>query len=412
MFNPKRSLSRDERNLRDRRPCRARAAATIVLWSTATFVYGSDWFFQPEVAAGVGYEENVDLVDEDPFNATRYDLEAMARGGRITERSQVLGNLSAVFQRYPGNERLDSDNLSAGLNSAILLTELDRLSLDLSYVRDTSRRSELTTTGNIIENVPRNAIRIQPAWQHQLTERSAVGLAFTHARVRFDSNLSGLIDYDQNDIDAFYNYQLTERLAFRGTIGVVSYDPDDVESYKGYDASLGLNYLFSETLMGELFVGPQRVDSQIDLGAETISRTASGISYGFNLSKQFERSGLDLSLSRGAVPTGSGEPLLQERLSLAYSYQFSPRLSVIVPAAVFRNETISFGGAAETENEMRIFFSMQPSIEWRVTEDLVMNASYRYRYQRFEQEGSSADSNALFVTLSYVWPTEIPSLSQ
>ncbi len=237
-------------------------------------------------------------------------------------------------------------------------------------------------------------------------------MEYAHTRVRFESNLSGLINYDQDDIDVFYGYQLTERLALSGSLGATSYDPDDVESYKGYDASLGLNYSISETLTGDLNVGLQRIDSETDLGVETTSRSASGIVYGFDLSKQFERSNLSLAFSRGAVPTGSAEPLLQERLSLGYGYQFSPRLSVTVPAAIFRNESISFGGGGGQDKERRIFFTMGPGLNWRVTEDLVLSASYRYRYQRFEQAGTSADSNAVFLSLSYAWPTEFAGLSR
>lgn len=412
MFNPKHFFFREALNLRVTSRCLARVAALLALWSIATVAIGANWFFQPAGSVGAGYEDNADLTDEDPIDTTSYELEASARGGRLTERSQVVGNLSASFQRYPGNKRLDSDNLSATLSSAFLPTELDRLSLDLSFDHDTSRRSELTTTGNIIENVPRSTISIGPAWQRRLTERSTVGLGYIYSKERFDSNVSGLVGSEQDDIDAFYTYQLTERLALRGTLGAVSYDPDDDESYKGYGTSLGLDYAISETLGGNLEVGWQRIDSETDTGVETIDGTASGLAYDFNLSKDFSRSSLSLSVSRSAVPTGSGEPLVQERLGLGYAYKFSPRLSVTVPAVIFRNERISFGGGSAQEDERRIFFTTQPRLKWRVTEDLVLSASYRYRYERFEEAGTSADSNAVFLSLSYVWPTENPGLSQ
>jgi hypothetical protein len=175
---------------------------------------------------------------------------------------------------------------------------------------------------------------------------------------------------------------------------------------------LGLNYKITETLAGDIFVGPQRIDSKTDLGTETTTKTASGTSYGVELSKQFERSNLYLSVNRGAVPTGSGEPLLQERLGLGYRHQFSPRLSISVPFAIFRNETIRFGDGGGQGADRRVFFSALPELNWRVTEDLALGVSYRYRYERFENSGTSADSNAVFVSLFYAWPTEIPGLSR
>jgi opacity protein-like surface antigen len=380
----------------------------------APLAQGASWYFQPAITVGASYEQNADLTDEedeDPIDATGYELEALARGGRLTERSQIVGSLRAAFQRYPGNEQLDTENLSFALSSAFLATELDRLSLDLGFDRDTSRTSELTTTGNITENVPRYAIRIGPAWERRLTERSTLGLRYNYSQTRFDSNESDLVDSEQNDIDASYSYQLTEQLGVRGALGATSYEPDDEGSYKGYDASLGFGYLFSETLRGNFDIGWQQIDSDPEAGEETTGGTASGIVYSLGLSKAFERSSLSLSVSRSAVPTGSGEPVVQESLSLGYAYQFSPRVSFSVPLSFFRNKTISFGDVEEDE-ETRIFFSTGPGVNWRVTEDIVLRASYQYQYQRYEEEDRSADGNAVFLSLSYVWPTEVPGLAR
>jgi len=387
------------------------AAALIAFSSVVTVARGADWFFQPAVTVGTAYEENVDLDEDDPINATSYNAGASVRGGRLTERSQVVGTIMAFFERYPGNGELDEDNLSAAVNLAFLPTELDRLSLDLSLIQDTSRSSELTTTGNITENVPHFVLGIGAAWQRQLTERSAFTLALTHSGGRFDSNSSGLVDSQENAIDASYSYQLTEQLAFRGALGATYYDPDDDQSYKNYEALLGMRYAFSETLAGNLDIGWERIDEDTDLDTATNGSTASGFVYGLSLSKAFERSSLSLSLRRSAVPTGSGEPLVQESLGLGYAYQFSPRLNVRIPIGVYRNESINFGNGGGNDGR-RIFFTTEPRLSWRVTEDIVLSASYRYQYERDEEADTTADGNAVFLSLSYVWPTEIPGLSQ
>jgi len=259
--------------------------------------------------------------------------------------------------------------------------------------------------------VPRFALGISAAWVRQLTERSTFSLGYGRSGARFDSNLSGLVDSTEDDINAAYSYQLTERLGLSGGLGATFYNPDDDQSYKGYDASLGMSFALSETLAGNLNIGWQRADRNTDVAGGSSDGSASGFVYGFSLSKTFERSSVGLSLSRSLVPTGSGEPLAQESLSLGYSYQFSERLSVNFPIAAFRNEQISFGDSG-ADDEKRIFFTTEPSLNWRVTEDIVLGASYRYQYERFEEAGTTADSNAVFLTLSYVWPTEIGGLSR
>jgi len=397
---------RDGLNLSVRSLCWVRAAALLGLCPVATVAWGENWFFQPLVTVGSGYEENVDLEPDGSVNTTQFNVGVSVRGGLVTERSQVVGTLLSSFNRSPGNERLDSDNLSAEITYDVEATERDQLNLDVSLNLNTSGSSELTTTGNISENVPLLTIGLETGWQHQLTERSTFGLGYARSGGRFDDNASGLVDSQQDDVDVSYSYALTEQLDFGGAVGATFYNPDGDESYKTYDASLSMRYALSETLGGNLGFGWQRIDRDTDLGTGTARAEASGTVYGFNLSKIFERSSLGLSVRRGAVPTGSGVPLLQESLILTYSYQFSPRLSVTTPVGVFRNETISFGDAGETKDR-RIFFQMQPSLNWRVREDVVLSASYRYQYQRFEEEGTSADGNAVFLSLAYIWPTEI-----
>lgn len=411
LLNPYRSFCRH--SLRSRLPSGSRfgAVALLVLWSIATVATGSSWFFQPAISVGGSYEENVDLTEEDPISTTGYNLAVSVRGGRVTERTQTVGSLNASFDRFSGDEQLDSNNYSGTVAFAYLATELDRLSLNLDIVRDTSRSSELTTTGNITGNVPRFALGISAAWARQLTERSTFSLGYGRSGARFDSNLSGLVDSTEDDINATYSYQLTERLGLSGALGATFYNPEDDQSYKGFDASLGTSYAFSETLAGNLNIGWQRLIRSTDVAGGSSEGSASGFVYGFSLSKTFERSSVGLSLSRSVVPTGSGELLAQESLSLGYRYQFSPRFSANFPLAIFENKTISFGDAGSND-EKRIFFTTEPSLNWRVTEDIVLSASYRYQYERLEEAGTTADSNAVFLTLSYVWPTEIGALSQ
>lgn len=387
-----------------------RAAGLFALWCIASVVYGANWFFQPAVSVGMSYEENADLEQEDPINTPGYNLAVSARGGHLTERTQIIGNLNASFKRYSSDAQMDSDDYSASLGLAFLATELDKLNLNLNVDRDTSRTSELTTTGNISGNVPRYDFGVRAAWAHRLTERSAFSLGYEYSGVRFDSNLSNLIDSNQDDFNALYSYQLTERLDLSGSLGATFYDSENDQNYEGYDASLGAKYAFSETMVGNLDIGWQRVNRNTDVETDTSRGSANGFVYGFSLSKAFERSSVSVSLRRSVVPTGSGEPLAQERFRLRYSYQFSPRLTARFPIAAYRNEQISFGDTGS--DERRIFVTTEPSLDWRVTEDVVLSATYRYQYEHFEQAGTSADGNAIFLTLSYIWPTEIGGLGR
>ena len=397
---------------------RGLAFAMVTLWCVPNATMGADWFFQPAVTVGAGYEGNANLTEQDPIDSMRYDLDVSALAGRRTERSQIAFGVRGYTLRYPGNDTLDSDDLSARLAAAYRLSELDFVSFDASYDRTTSRTSELTTTGNIQGNAPLNTYTLRPSWRRRLTERSDIGLSYAYTSARYEGNSTGLVNYDQQEVDASYGYLLTERASFVGTLTATFYNPQAPtslqpllgqipsvsQSYSGYAATLGLTYAISETLTGEVFIGPQQIRRDTSIGQASAQGTSNGATYGIRLAKQFERSTLRLGLESGAVPTGSGEPLAQDKLSLDFSYELTPRLRVTVPASLYRNETINFGGPGGKDR--RIFLQTEPRLSWRISEDLYLKASYRYQYQRYEQSGATADSNAVFLSLSYVWPTE------
>lgn len=382
------------------------------VWSISTIALGGTWFFQPtEARLGTSFEQNANLTREDPIDALGYEVEAQARGGYFGQRFQIFGRLGAFVERYPGNEELDSENLFMGLRSAFSATELDQLGLDVLFTRDTSRFSELTTTGNIIGNVPRNEIRISPRWQRRLTERSSIGVEYQYTKTSFSQDSSDLVDSEQQDIGASYSYQVSERLTLGAQFGATSFDPDNDESFTGYDLWSGMDYAFSETLRGKLAIGWGQVDSDTGVGAEQTSTTTAGALYGFSLTKIDERSRFSLSVSRNAVPTGSGEPLVQENVSLGYGYQVSPRLGVAIPISVFRNQTLDIG-SADRDDETRIYFTMEPQLTWRVAERLLLNLAYRYQYEYLDTRGTSTEGNSVFLSLSYSWPRPISAVSQ
>jgi len=376
------------------------------------------WFFQPSATMGLGYEENPNLTQSDRINSMRYHIAASALGGGRTERSQILFGLKADALRYPGNGSLNSDDLSARVDAAYRLTELDFVDLQGTYDRTTSQTSELTTTGNIQGNVPLNTYTLRPSWTHQLTERASVSLGYAYTSARYQQNSTNLINYNQQEIRASLGYRLTERATFDGSLTTVFYNPrksgsvepgaasssTNAQSYTGYAATLGLSYAISETLAARVFVGPEQIKSESNDGQTGGQGTSMSATYGISLSRQFERSELDLALESGAVPTGGGQPLSQNKLTVSYSYALTPMLRITIPASFYRNETLDLGDTSTTGQ--RIFLETEPRLSWRLSPDLYLRASYRYQYQRYQQSGETADSHAVFLSLSYVWPTE------
>jgi len=55
---------------------------------------------------------------------------------------------------------------------------------------------------------------------------------------------------------------------------------------------------------------------------------------------------------------------------------------------------------------------LAPGIEWRVERNWTARFDYRYRQNRFLDQGDEAEGNALFVSISYLWPSPLGSSGQ
>ena len=271
-------------------------------------------------------------------------------------------------------------------------------------VRDNNRLSELTTTGNILGNVARTSYALRSSWKRRLTETNSVSLEYSYTSSRYAENRTGLTNYEQQTLGVSYDHQLTELCSFGGNVTATFYRPDDPGSSDTYQAVLGVSCEISETLGGGFFIGPLHIESEGDMTSTASPGTATDSSYGVRLRKEFARSILNVELERGPVPSSAGELLLQDRLSVEFAFPMSASVSVGIPASLYRNKAVDSGNASQEGD--RIFFQSEPALIWRVTENIALRVAYRYRSQRYKDSGEVADSNAVFLSLSYMSQTK------
>jgi hypothetical protein len=84
------------------------------------------------------------------------------------------------------------------------------------------------------------------------------------------------------------------------------------------------------------------------------------------------------------------------------------KVAVDVSARYSLQDSVGDSGDQDGGNSgKRDFLSFSPGVRWQLSENLNLRCSYRFRWQRFDNTGDTANSNAVFATLSY----QLPGLS-
>ena len=152
--------------------------------------------------------------------------------------------------RYESESDLNTDDQFFNMDAAYR-AELNLFRLEADYNRDSTRTSELETTGFVSESIRRNALILRPSYQRTLNERTSLQLGYSYTDVDYEEkgNRQGFIDYRYDVADFGVVYNLSERSNFQALLGVAKYDADNITSEStSYWFQLGLTYQFTERL--------------------------------------------------------------------------------------------------------------------------------------------------------------------
>jgi outer membrane receptor protein involved in Fe transport len=120
------------------------------------------------------------------------------------------------------------------------------------------------------------------------------------------------------------------------------------------------------------------------------------------LEKRFEVGKLLLDVSQALLPSSTGELLNTTAGTVVFEYPVTPRWSFDLNANAYINR---YPGGGRNIND-RNYFSISPQLTRKLSEWWQLDLAYRFRYQKYQESGNNAVSNAVFLTLRYTWPTE------
>ena len=374
---------------------------------------------EPSVTARLFYDDNAALTTNPHDFSAGSEILGALKLSRDTSAMKLQGVARMnMLLDAGGDVYRDKDNQLLSL-LFIRKGELSQLQLRGSWRRDSIVRSVTVTdeseagpepdddvdAGLVQVSVRRNRFVFKPSWSYQFSPRSEVGIGYGFDSVLFeDTKDTNLYDYQNHSLFGQHLYRITERDRVTTTLSMKQYRAEAAAEKRdntSYNFLVGVKHNYSETTTGHFQIGWQQIsyDNRAEDG-ETGS-------YLFRIYGE-KRTGLtrfSARLGRSNFASGSGDVVNADELVFNMVRELTETLRFSLRVKAFQSESVS----PDHPDANRRYLSFKPTLSWRITQWWSLDASYRYRRQKRDQEigVDSAESNAIYVSMRYARPTPL-----
>ena len=362
------------------------------------------WYTEPDVNLYGFYEDNIGLRTNDKEDSAGYIAQASLKGGRRSENTDINFKGEVERREFFQESSRNTNNFHFD-GQAIRRIERDRFELNAAFDYDSTITSESTTSGRVQDNKRRRRWFVAPGWEHQLNERLSANVDASYQDIDYEDagRRTGLFDYIYATVGGGLTYGLNERTQLLGRLSYDRYEADDIDNESDtYGILGGASYGLSETWSVTALLGERQSELR-DTGGNDNS---TGGQFDLSTRKQFETGTLNVGANRSIVPSGDGEVQERTGVNLSWNQQIVPRWRWLLNADAYRNEEPS-GNRSGSDRD---YVSVTPRLRYQLAREWSLDAGYRYRYQKYDDNSDSAQSNAVFFTLAYSPRRERPDL--
>ena len=343
---------------------------------------------QMTVPLSVEYDTNPRFSDNDKQSIWRYTAVPTYSISAVEDKNRWYSNIGFRIQRSSDkNISIDREdpNLLVGWNRQ---GERDEFNLLASYNENSTRNTELTTTGLINSDITATTKSIAADWSRLLTEKLNFTLGGELLKTSYDG--AGFTGYITKSINSSLSYQTTEKLITFLNIGYVRYNSDS-QNTLGLQSSR--NYENAQNYLGGLtyVVNPQ-LDFTVAAGRNHTTSAGFANIGKVSFNYQAERHLIRGELERSVAATGIGNFQESDRLNLAYSYDLNDKSTIGTAYSLQKNNSLN-------SNEITYlngFYSRDLSDRWS------MKVSLDYRKLKYTSRSVSGEIAGL--TFIYTTP--------
>ena len=432
----------------------------LLIFSTGFSVnaVAEEWYIQPSFSLRTEYDDNKRLFTDTFLSKLRKGVGIDAYGiittadvktGVRSDNYDVFFKGKVAVKKFFSDLDLDHENFFLDFKSSYNLDARNTFGFTAGYNQESTLTAGLDVTG-ILENIPRWTWTVSPDWMFLLSEDKYLQANYSHTDVSYgESQTSRYTDYTYDSVSLTFFHQWNAKLQNYATVGWSRFEQPEVDlQVDEVTINTGLNYSFSETwtasIMGGLRFtqtdGVKIVDSEAlvptnffsngpdgdavvngrrvriidgrvfdvvgNRRLQPFSDSQTGLVFTVSTEKQFEKGDASISYSRSTSPSGSEGLRTVDRFSFDSLYKITQHLHFLLNGAIHMTKS--------TENTQisrdRTYYSVTPQLRWQFNRQLSLSGGYRYRRQEYEPGENStsnitstAESNAVFITLKYQW---------
>jgi hypothetical protein len=368
----------------------------------------AEWSAEPAIAVKGVYNSNLTL-SKTPEEVWGHWISPSVRFAGSTERLHVSAKAAGDFVTYYGAQNRSLTNLFFPV-TARYSGEQDVVSLESSFTRDNTLRTELEETGVVLNFTQRNLWSINPSWTHSVTERVSFQLGYQYQNTAYeDGRRLGLSDYTVHGGNLGWSYKLTERDDVRLTGSYAKVDlPDSGLTIDNRGAALSITHAFSEATSLSAFGGPKWIDQTLRVGGASISDDQIIWSFGGSMRTTWVEGKASLIANRDVNVSGIGALVQTDRLVASISQELTETITVSLAGATTFVERISVQSTGLQTGDTRVI-SATPTATWRLNDWWSLEASYSYAHRMTDSTDATTDSiiargHSTFLKLTYSMP--------
>jgi Putative beta-barrel porin 2 len=373
-----------------------------MLSMTGREVQAAEWSAEPSLAVKGEYNSNLTL-SRIPGEVWGYWVSPSVRFAGSTERLEVSGKAAGDFVTYYGDQ---NRSLTNGFFPVVARysTERDVFTLDGSFVRDNTLRTELQQTGAVLGFTQRNLISMSPSWTRSVTENLSLQLGYQYTNATYENGRSlGLFDYDVNGGNLGVSYKLNEGNDIQLTGSYTKLETDSGLKSGNAGGSLSVTHVFSEATTVTAFGGPRFLDQTQTVGNSSLSSNQLVWTFGGSIRTKWEDARASLDGGQEVNVSGLGVLLKTNRLGATVSKDLTEELTVSLAGQAFQVQALPVQGSSAQAAETRLM-NVTPAVTWKLNQWWALEASYSYFDRKVDVTNDSFHGNSTFLKLTYNMP--------
>jgi len=342
--------------------------------------------------------------------------------GYVVERLQAHAIGRWEGYTYQDNSDLDDVDQDYRLTLDYRFTPRLKGGLSGAYIRDFRRDREVETTGVVFENEERTRYQLDTAWEYLLTEITALNLTATYWKDDYERDPTFQEEF--RDLEAYGgNIGLSQALRVfnrptygRLNLGYYNYRYEFSET-DYYYLNLGFSTQLSETYTLLLDAGPRYTENEYPVTrivagsipgtfrivAEEETSEDWGGSGRLSLAYAGEKTNWEAALSR-EITASSGQNQTVERTEASFDWRhwFTGEWRGMLTLRYFKSENDRDDPLLSDIDEDT--FVVHPRMLYRFNPDWTLRGSYRYTWEKDNEDDTTRERNQVMVEMVYNWP--------